>query len=52
MAARHLLETAAQRNFSLHAYCIMPDHIHFLCEGLSDNTDLVQFVDALKQRTA
>jgi hypothetical protein len=30
----------------------MPDHIHFLCEGLSDNSDLVQFVDALKQRTA
>jgi putative transposase len=49
---RHLLESAAQRNFSLHAYCIMPDHVHFLCEGLSDTSDLVQFVDAFKQRTA
>jgi hypothetical protein len=47
-----ILETAAQRNFSLHAYCIMPDHVHFLCEGLSETSDLVQFVDALKQRTA
>ena len=49
---RYLLETAAQRNFSLHAYCIMPDHLHFLCEGLSDTSGLVQFVDAFKQRTA
>ncbi len=30
----------------------MPDHVHFLCEGLSDTSDLVQFVDAFKQRTA
>ncbi|MGB2593147.1 MAG: transposase [Candidatus Acidiferrum sp.] len=49
---RHLVETAAQRNFSLHAYCVMPDHVHFLCEGLSEASDLVQFVDAFKQRTA
>src|SRR5260370_37200666 len=49
---RHLLETAAQRNFSLHAYCIMPDHVHCLCEGLSDTSDLVQFVGTFKQRTA
>ncbi len=48
----HLLQHAAQQNFSLHAYCIMPDHIHFLCEGLSETADLVRFVDAFKQRTA
>lgn len=30
----------------------MPDHVHFLCEGLSDASDLVRFVDAFKQRTA
>ena len=30
----------------------MPDHIHFLCEGLLDTSDLVRFVNAFKQRTA
>ena len=49
---KHLLEIAAQYNFSLHAYCVMPDHIHFLCEGLSDTSDMVKFVNAFKQRTA
>src|SRR6266702_1979941 len=38
----HLLEIAGQQNFSLHAFCIMPDHIHFLCEGLLDTSDLVR----------
>ena len=30
----------------------MPDHLHFISEGLSDTCDLVKFVDAFKQRTA
>ena len=47
---RHLLEIAARQNFWLHAYCIMPDHVHFLCEGLSETSHLVKFVDAFKQR--
>jgi len=47
-----LLEIAAHQNFSLHAYCVMPDHLHFLSEGLSDTSDLVRFVNAFKQRTA
>ncbi len=47
-----LLEAAAHQNFSLHAYCVMPDHVHFLCEGLSDASDLMKFVNGLKQRTA
>jgi putative transposase len=48
----HLLEDAALRNFSLHAFCVMPDHVHFLSEGLSEDTDLLKFVNLFKQRTA
>ena len=47
-----LIEVAPGFNFSLHAYCVMPDHLHFISEGLSDTCDLVKFVDAFKQRTA
>jgi putative transposase len=47
----HLLQTAARQQFSMHAYCVMPDHVHFLCQGLSDSSDLVTFVEAFKQRT-
>jgi|SRR5437868_4370237 len=47
----HLLQRASLQNFSMHAYCVMPDHVHFVCEGLSDTCDLVAFVNAFKQRT-
>jgi putative transposase len=47
-----LLEGAATHSFRLHAYCIMPDHIHFLVEGILDQSDLREFVRILKQRTA
>jgi len=30
----------------------MPDHLHFLAEGMANGSDLVKFVDAFKQRTA
>ncbi len=47
-----LLALAAEFSFRLHAYCAMPDHLHFLSEGLADTCDLVKFVEAFKQRTA
>jgi REP element-mobilizing transposase RayT len=47
-----LIVNAARFNFTLHAYCVMPDHLHFLCEGLADTCNLVKLVDAFKQRTA
>jgi REP element-mobilizing transposase RayT len=47
-----LVALAVEFNFSLHAYCVMPDHLHFLAEGLSDACNLVKFVNAFKQRTA
>jgi REP element-mobilizing transposase RayT len=46
-----LIASTAGFNFALHAYCVMPDHLHFVCEGLAD-TNLVKFVDGFKQCTA
>lgn len=44
----HPLEIAAQQSFSFHAYCVMPDHVHFLWEGFSDTSHLIRFVNAFK----
>jgi putative transposase len=38
--------------FKVHAYCVMPDHLHVVVEGCSDDCDLGRFVKALKQLTA
>ena len=43
-----LIEVAAQHAFSLHSYCLMPDHLHFVAEGLTDGSDLVNFVHLFK----
>jgi putative transposase len=37
--------------FLIHAYCFMPDHVHFLVEGQAPSSDLVQFVGQWKQTT-
>lgn len=42
---------AAGHRFFLHAWCIMPDHVHLLVKG-SDDSDLISFVILLKQTTA
>ena len=47
-----LIAFAAYSDFALHAYCAMPDHVHFICEGLADACDLIKFVHGFKQRTA
>ena len=47
-----LVSGAASANFLLHAWCAMPDHVHFVAEGRNDSCHLVKFVDGLKQRTA
>ena len=52
MVRAHLLRTATAHRMSIHAYCLMPDHLHVLCEGLDDTADLLEFVHAFKQRSA
>jgi putative transposase len=46
-----LTDTAAEYGFSLHAYGLMPDHLHFVAEGTTDASDLVKFAHAFKQLT-
>ena len=50
-AIAHLQVSAARNAFSLHAFCVMPDHVHFLAEGTTDHSHLIKFADAFKQRT-
>lgn len=47
-----LKSSASHESFSIHAYCAMPDHLHFLCSGVSDISNLLTFVNSFKQRTA
>ena len=54
LAARlieYLLRTAAAASFSIHAYCVMPDHVHILAEGLHESSDLLRFISSFKQKT-
>ena len=46
-----LLAAAAAYNFRLQAWCVMPDHIHFLVEGMKEECDLLAFVTRFKQRS-
>ena len=49
-AVNHLARLATQHSFSLHAYCLMPDHLHFLAQGQSPESNLLAFVTAFKKR--
>lgn len=44
--------TAAEDHFAVVAYCVMPDHVHLLVEGLTDASDLRRFIRVGKQRAA
>ena len=43
--------TAHDEKFELLAYCVVPDHVHLLVEGLNKDSDLRRFVKMCKQRT-
>jgi putative transposase len=47
-----LRKHAAACDFFVHAYCVMPDHIHILASGAADTSNLVKFIEAFKQETA
>ncbi len=49
--ASELCRAAQKANLALHSYCIMPDHLHLLVEGLREDCDLVRFVSSFKQET-
>jgi putative transposase len=46
-----LLHISTEQGFEIPAYCFMPDHVHVLATGTSDDSDLRQFVTRWKQQT-
>jgi len=46
-----LSKSAAEQSFAIHAYCVMPDHVHLLVEGMIETCNLVRFVSSFKQQT-
>ena len=52
VALGHLISLSARHSFLLHAYSLMPDHLHFLAEGNSPQSNLLRFITDFKQRTA
>jgi putative transposase len=54
VAARTLEQiqrTAAIEQFAILEYCLMPDHVHLLVEGMTATSDLRRFVKMAKQRS-
>ena len=43
--------TATLEHFAILAYCLMPDHVHLLVEGLSLDSDFKRFAKMAKQRS-
>lgn len=46
-----LVQTTAEIGFELLAYCLMPNHLHMLACGKTDDANLVSFVKRFKQST-
>ena len=51
-AIGHLVQSAAKHAFLLHAYCVMPNHIHILAEAAKKSCNLSKFISHFKQTTA
>ena len=49
---RRLHELAARHWFQLHAWCLMPDHLHILIRGTAETCDMIRFAARFKQMTA
>jgi putative transposase len=48
---QQILRLSREFEFALVAYCLMPDHLHLLAEGRSEQADLERFVKQAKQDT-
>ena len=49
LIVKQLSRTASEQQFGVIAYCFMPDHLHLLIEGLSDDSDCKRFIKGFKQ---
>lgn len=47
-----LSSEAAACHFAIHAFCLMPDHLHFLAQGLDSGSNLLRFVKTFKIKTS
>ena len=47
-----LVDVTNKHRFLLHAYCAMPDHVHFLIHGVNIDADLLRLMKEFKSRTA
>ena len=43
---------AVAHQFLVDAYCVMPDHLHFLVLGMAPTSNLLSFAKSFKQKTA
>ena len=46
-----LRRVSQSMRFLVHSFCLMPDHVHFLLEGIAPGSNLVRFVNQWKQQT-
>jgi putative transposase len=46
------LRAAGERQFVITAYCFMPDHVHLIVSGLTDDSDAKSFIACAKQYSA
>jgi putative transposase len=49
-AESRIQQTSIEEQFSVLAYCFMPDHLHLVVEGCAEDADLRRFVKIAKQR--
>ncbi len=47
-----LRSESAAKFFRVPAYCLMPDHLHFLAEGMATSSDLLDFVKCFKTKSS
>src|ERR1700730_16831295 len=47
----NLRSDALSFTLAIHAYCVMPDHVHLLSQGLTSTSDVLQFLKDLKRNT-
>jgi putative transposase len=47
-----LRSESAANSFCVHAYCLMPDHLHFLAEGVEPASDLLHLVKSFKIKSS
>ncbi len=47
-----LFDKADRFGIALHAYCIMPDHVHIVCSVVSDQGDFEKFITTFKREVS